>query len=67
MRVRHHAPAGWSTTLREPVSGEHAPPERHAGLSGLLRRLREDLAPGAPAGRLVIGAQPLLGRDLGGR
>ena len=67
MRVRHHAPAGWTVTLRDPVSGAEAPLGRHAGLPGLLRRLREDLAPDAPAGRLVIGAQPLLGRDSGGR
>jgi hypothetical protein len=32
----------------------------HAGLPGLLRRLRDELAPNAAAGRLVIGAQPLL-------
>ena len=67
MRVCHHAPAGWSVTLRDPVSGAQVPPGHYAGLPGLLRRLREDLAPGAPAGRLVIGAQPLFGRDLGGQ
>ena len=67
IRVGHHAPAGWSVTVRDPVPGAAAPLGRHAGLPGLLRRLREDLAPDAPAGRLVIGAQPLLGRDLGGR
>lgn len=67
MRVRHHAPAGWSVTLRDPVPGAQVPLGRHAGLPGLLRRLREDLAPDAPAGRLVIGAQPLLRRGLGGR
>ena len=65
--LNDHAPAGWSVTLCDPESGAQAPLGRHAGLPGLLRRLREDLAPGAPAGRLVIGAQPLLGRDLGGR
>jgi len=68
MRVRHQAPAGWTVTLRDSVSGaQKTPLGRHAGLPGLLRRLREDLAPDAPAGRLVIGAQPLLGRDSGGR
>ena len=41
------------------------PPSLHAGLPGLLRQLREDLAPDAPAGRLMIGAQPLLGPDPG--
>ncbi len=66
MRVRHQAAAGWTVWLRDPASGAPAPLGRHAGLPGLLRRLREDLAPDAPAGRLVIGAQPLLGRDLGG-
>jgi hypothetical protein len=64
MRVRHEAAAGWAVTLRDAASG--APLSRHAGLPGLLRRLREDLAPDAPAGRLVIGAQPLLPRDPGG-
>ena len=32
----------------------------HAGVPGLLRTLRRELAPHAAAGRLVIGAQPLL-------
>jgi len=67
MRVRHKAPAGWTVTLRDPAPGAQAPLGRHVGLPGLLRRLRAELAPDAPAGRLVIGAQPLLGRDLGGR
>jgi hypothetical protein len=31
----------------------------HAGLPGLLRSLREELAPHAAAGRLVIGSQSL--------
>jgi len=67
MRVRHQAGAGWTVTPRDPVAGAAMPPGRHAGLQGLLRQLREDLAPDAPAGRLVIGAQPLLGRDQSGR
>ena len=67
IRLRHQAPAGWSVTLRQPPPGTAAPLERHAGLPGLLRQLREDLAPGAPAGRLVIGAQPLFGRGPGGQ
>jgi hypothetical protein len=54
-------------TLRDPASGEAAGPDRHAGLPGLLRRLREALAPDAPAGRLVIGAQQLRSRDAGSR
>jgi hypothetical protein len=57
IQVRHHGAGGWTVT----------PHGRHAGLPGLLRRLREDLAPDVPAGRLVIGAQPLLGRDSGAR
>lgn len=32
----------------------------HAGLPGLLRRLREELAPDAAPGRLIIGGQPPL-------
>ena len=67
IQVCHQAPAGWTVTLRDPASGATAPLGRHAGLPGLLRQLREDLAPDAPAGRLLIGAQPLLGRDLGRR
>jgi hypothetical protein len=39
------------------------PLDEHPGLPGLLRRLREQLAPERAAGRLVIGAQPLLGYD----
>jgi hypothetical protein len=31
----------------------------HAGLPGLLRSLREELAPEAPHGRLIIGSQSL--------
>lgn len=63
MRVRHNAPAGWAVTLRDPGSGAEVALGRHAGLPGLLRRLRDELAPDAPAGRLVIGAQQMLGRD----
>lgn len=32
----------------------------HAGLPGLLRTLREELAPAAPGGRLIIGSHSLL-------
>jgi hypothetical protein len=67
IRVRHDAPAGWAATLCDPVSGEAVELGRHAGLPGLLRRLREALAPDAPAGRLVIGAQQMPGRDAGAR
>ena len=66
MRVRHQASAGWSVTLRDPLSGAPVPPGHHAGLPGLLQQLRENLAPDAPAGHLVIGAQSLLGTDPGG-
>ena len=66
IRVCHRAAAGWAATLHDPVSGAQVPLGRHAGLPGLLRELREHLAPDAPAGRLLIGAQPLLGRDPGG-
>ena len=32
----------------------------HAGLPGLLRSLREELAPEAARGRLIIGSQSLI-------
>jgi len=63
MRVRHRAPHGWTVALRDPASGEEVGLGLHAGLPGLLRRLRDTLAPQAPAGRLVIGAQAIFGRD----
>jgi hypothetical protein len=67
-RLRHaglhqDAAVGWTVARLDPESGVQVPVARHAGLPGLLQQLREDLAPDAPAGRLVIGAQPLLGRD----
>ena len=67
IRVSHHPSAGWTVTLREPSSGAEVGLGRHAGLPGLLRRVREALAPDAPAGRLVIGAQQILGRDADAR
>ena len=54
LRVSHDA-AGWTLSVRDAYLGSHA------GLPGLLRRMREQLAPDAPAGSLVIGAQHLLG------
>ena len=66
VRVRHEAAAGWTVMLVDPVPERPAAIGRHAGLPGLLRQLREDLAPDAPAGRLVIGAQPLLERGPDG-
>ena len=62
IRVRHLDPAGWTVTLRDPAAGAETPPGCHAGLPGLLRELRRQLAPDAPAGRLVIGAQALFPR-----
>ena len=66
-RVRHDAASGWTLTLRDPVSGAPVHLGHHAGLPGLLRRMREELAPNAPSGRLVIGAQQLLAHDQGRR
>jgi hypothetical protein len=42
------------------VSRDARPLETHKGLAGLLRSLREELAPEAAAGRLIIGSQSLL-------
>ena len=67
VRVRHDPSAGWAATLSDSASGEAVEPVRHAGLPGLLRRLREALAPDAPAGRLVIGAQRMRGGDASAR
>lgn len=44
-----HDGAGWTIVVRDSV-------ERHAGLPGVLRSLRAELAPDAPAGRLIIAA-----------
>jgi len=63
LRVRHLGARGWAVALHDPASGEEVGLGCHAGLPGLLRRLREELAPDAPTGRLVIGAQQVLGRD----
>ena len=60
LRVRHRISQGWTVALRDPASGTEIEFGAHAGLPGLLRRLRETLAPEAPAGRLVIGAQRIL-------
>ena len=67
MRVRHDAAPGWALTVFDPVSRTQVHLGRHAGLPGLLRRMREQLAPDAPSGRLVIGAQQILARDSGPR
>ncbi len=67
LRVRYDARSGWALTQHDPVSGTHMHLGTHAGLPGLLRRMREELATDAPSGRLVIGTQPILARDLGRR
>ncbi|HEV3008509.1 MAG TPA: hypothetical protein VGX52_05700 [Burkholderiales bacterium] len=53
MQIVPAAPHGWL------VLRDARPLEKHAGLPGLLRALREELAPGAATGRLVIGSQML--------
>jgi hypothetical protein len=62
LRVRRRLAGGWTLAPLGAAPGPAPPAEHYAGLPGLLRRLREELAPEAPAGRLVIGAQPLLHR-----
>ena len=62
VRVRYADSEGWTLSWHDPVSGEELALGRHAGLPAVLRTLREVLAPGSPAGRLVIGAQPILER-----
>ena len=54
MQIAPAASHGW-LVLRDARSLE-----KHAGLPGLLRALRQELAPEAPAGRLIIGSQSLL-------
>jgi hypothetical protein len=61
IRISHQATAGWEATLRDARTNAEMPLGRHAGLPGLLRLLRNELAPDAPAGRLIVGAQRLLG------
>ena len=46
MRIVRAAPHGWRVRRDGTL---------HAGLPGLLRHLREELAPDAPRGRLIIG------------
>ena len=59
VRIVHCSAGGWEVSLCDPASASNLPLGRHAGLPGLLRRLREELAPHAAAGRLVIGSQSL--------
>jgi hypothetical protein len=53
LRIVPDLPHGWMVFRGEHLLGTHA------GLPGLLRTLRHELAPNAPAGRLIIGAQSL--------
>jgi hypothetical protein len=54
LRIMPLAPHGWMMVRGAETLG------MHAGVPGLLRRLREELAPHASRGRLIIGAQSLI-------
>src|SRR5436189_6069244 len=54
LRILPRAPHGWLVVRGAETLGVHA------GVPGLLRQLREELAPHAKVGRLIIGAQSLL-------
>ena len=54
LRIVPRAPHGWLVMRGAETLGVHA------GVSGLLRQLREELAPHVKVGRLIIGAQSLL-------
>ena len=54
LRVVPDAPHGWMVFRGEHLLGVHA------GLPGLLRTLRQELAPGIAGARLIIGSQSLL-------
>jgi len=51
LRIAGRAPHGWLLMREGETLGVHA------GVPGLLRHLREELAPHAKRGRLIIGAQ----------
>ena len=51
LRIEPRAPRGWLVLRGGETLGEHA------GVPGLLRHLRDELAPHAQRGRLIIGAQ----------
>ena len=53
LRIVPEAPHGWMVFRDAQLLGAHA------GLPGLLRTLRQELAPNAPAGRMIIGSQSL--------
>ena len=54
LAVHHDPAAGWTIALRDPGSDTRIPLARHAGLPAVLRTLRTELAPDAPAGRLIV-------------
>ena len=54
LRIVPRAPHGWLIVRGTETLGVHA------GVPGLLRQLREELAPHAKVGRLIIGARSLL-------
>jgi len=54
LKITPAVPNGWLVLRDACTLGTHA------GLPGLLRSLREELAPEAAGGRLIIGAQSLL-------
>jgi hypothetical protein len=51
MQIVPATPHGWA------VLRGARPLETHQGLPGLLRSLRQELAPGAAGGRLIIGSE----------
>ena len=51
LRIEPRAPHGWLVLRGTETLGEHA------GVPGLLRHLRDELAPHAKRGRLIIGVQ----------
>ena len=55
LRVVPRAPHGWLVLSGAAVQ-DLTPIGEHAGVPGLLRQLREELAPHAPRGRLIVGA-----------
>ncbi len=58
IRIVPRAPHGWLIVRGRALQAETL--GAHAGLPGLLRQLREELAPHAKVGRLIIGKQSLL-------
>lgn len=51
LRIIARAPRGWTLIQGQETLGEHA------GVPGLLRQLRDELAPDARRGRLIIARQ----------